>query len=90
MTNDPKKDFVKKLEGTYLTEADNDEIVLEVTSTIRTISGICYMDITDDVTQLLVTELLAHGCLLNFPPGIDDDLPRRMLRQDPAGQRFAQ
>ena len=61
MTNDPKKDFVKKLEGTYLTEADHDEIVLEVTSTIRTISGICYMDIPDDVKIERIIDMIDYA-----------------------------
>jgi len=61
MTGDPKKAFVKKLEGTHLSDADHDEIVLEVTSTIRVISGICYMDIPDDEKIKQIIQMVDHA-----------------------------
>lgn len=65
MTDTPKKDFVKNLKGTHLSEKDHDEIVLEISSTIRTISGICYMDIPDDVKIERILEMIdyANGVL---------------------------
>jgi len=65
MTNDPKKDFVKNLKGTHLSESDHDEIVLEITSTIRIISGICYMDLPDDEKVKRILEMIdyANGIL---------------------------
>ena len=65
MTDKSKKDFIKRLEGTHLTDADHDEIVLEISSTIRTISGICYMSIPDDVKIQRILEMIdyANGIL---------------------------
>lgn len=61
MTDNPKKDFVKNLKGTYLSEADHDAIALEVTSTIRIISGICYMDLPDDEKVKRILEMVDYA-----------------------------
>jgi len=61
MTDDPKKDFVKSLKGTHLSEKDHDEIVLEISSTIRTISGICYMDLPDDEKVKRILEMVDYA-----------------------------
>jgi hypothetical protein len=61
MTDNPKRDFVKRLEGTHLTDADHDEIVLEISSTIRTISGICWMNIPDDVKIERILEMIDYA-----------------------------
>lgn len=56
-----KSEFVKGLKGINLSEADHDDIVLELSKTIKVISGICYMDLPNEEKVKQIIDMVDYS-----------------------------